>query len=337
MAEVFVSHVEADSDAAGQLAAALESAGFTVGRSHPPAGAASALPGRARAVVVLVSPDSLGSPQMTAEIGSAAEGGLPFVPVLAGLTHADLAERAPEWRAALGTAALIEVPRDGVPDVAPRVVDGVRALVAPAPSSSRRSRRRVLAAVAAAALVAAGAGGVWLSTRGGGEETRSSADTSASPSTTVAPPGGPSATPPSGTPIPRSTESVTPGPLADAATTPLKTVAGDLRVNRTRVTTEFCPQNGECVRTTGSDRLVVLRVTEWTGRDLPFTEAFAKEMDRAYVRAGEARATFVNAQQDPGHGSWEIVYTALPVSALAGQVEIVWPGSPTLVLHPQGR
>lgn len=316
MADVFISHVEADSVAAGQLTEALVAAGLGVEADLH----------HARAVVVLVSEPALGSARVSREIEAAHARGTPFVPVLVGLTHLDLATRTPEWRAALGTATSIEVPPEGVPAIAARVVDGVRSLLAPpARSPGRAGRRGLVAAVLAVVVVLAGAGVAWALTRGGGED---------DPGSSLTPAPGLSAP---GSKIPRSTGSVTPGPVADSATTALTTVAGDLRINRTRFTSEFCPTNGDCARTTGTDRLVVLRVTEWSGRDLPYTEDFARQMDSAYVRAGDARATFVNAQQDPGHGSWDIVYTALPVSALSGQVEIVWPGSPTLVLHPVER
>jgi len=135
MADVFISYAEEDGQTAKELAVGLEAAGFAVWYYErdsipgPPylsqVGQAIAL---ARAVVLLISRDSLGSNQVTNEIVLAHESGKHFVPVLVGISHVEFQQRQPQWRLALGAATSVRVPPQGVGALLGRLVSGLREL-----------------------------------------------------------------------------------------------------------------------------------------------------------------------------------------------------------------
>ena len=135
MADVFISYVEEDGAAAAELAAALEDAGYSVWYYER-----DSIPGppyliqvneaieQARAVVLLISRDSLSSNQVTNEVVFAHESRRPFIPVLLGITHVEFQQRQPMWRLALGAATSIRVPPQGLAAIIPRVIQGLAAL-----------------------------------------------------------------------------------------------------------------------------------------------------------------------------------------------------------------
>ena len=82
----------------------------------------------AEAIIVIISPHSVGSRQVTKEIVRAHEAGKDFIPVRRGISHIEFQNRQPEWREAIGAAASIEITADSVEDVALRIADGVKAL-----------------------------------------------------------------------------------------------------------------------------------------------------------------------------------------------------------------
>jgi hypothetical protein len=83
---------------------------------------------QAQAVALVISPDSLDSRQATNEVIRAYEAGKPFLPILHGITHCGFQRRQPEWRLAIGAAASVCVPDEGVGAILPRVIAGLRAL-----------------------------------------------------------------------------------------------------------------------------------------------------------------------------------------------------------------
>jgi hypothetical protein len=83
---------------------------------------------QAKAVVLVISVHSLGSRQVTKEIVRAHESGKEFIPVLRGISHAEFQNRQPEWREAVGAAASISIPREGVTSIIPRIISGLKAL-----------------------------------------------------------------------------------------------------------------------------------------------------------------------------------------------------------------
>lgn len=318
MPEVFVSHVDADSVAAHQLAEALEAAGFHAWAGRPGDGDAGEALAASKVVVLLASSEALGSARMTEQVVAAYERGKAFVPVLTGISHLELSARQPDWRTALGSATAIDVPPDGVPAIAARVVAGVRAVSAPPPrraGSRRGARRRGLLVAVALVVVALVAASVWWAVvrdSGTGDGTPG-ADSSSTSGT------GPS---------------VTPSSVADSTTTPLKTVAGDLLVMQAALTKRFCAVEPDCVEATGDDRLVVVSLRDPSWRKLDFTPEFSSQMAQSYVEYGDRKATYALAWQDAISGIWDVAYTSLPGSALSGDVRIVWPGNPPLALHP---
>jgi formylglycine-generating enzyme required for sulfatase activity len=82
-----------------------------------------------RAVLVVVSKDSLDSQEVTHEIAAAYECRKPFLPVLLGMTHAEFLKRSqPLWRQALCAATFVGIPsRDSAAGLN-RIVDGLTTL-----------------------------------------------------------------------------------------------------------------------------------------------------------------------------------------------------------------
>lgn len=96
----------------------------------------------ASALILIVSPEALGSHQVAREIEVAHDLDRPIIPVLKGITHEKLQKRRPDWRLALGGSTSVAIPDEGVPAIVPRIVEGLRALgVAPGatPQPSARS------------------------------------------------------------------------------------------------------------------------------------------------------------------------------------------------------
>lgn len=100
MSDVFISHVEEDSDVSLELALGLEKAGFTTWcyeRDSIPGTSYLIQTGRAieqcKAVILVISPHSLGSNQVTKEVVRAHETGKQFIPVLRDITHPEFQNR----------------------------------------------------------------------------------------------------------------------------------------------------------------------------------------------------------------------------------------------------
>ncbi len=145
MSELFFSYVEEDGAVVAALARGLEAAGYATWFYQR-----DSLPGpsyleqvgaaidRARAVVLVISRQSLASRQVTAEVVRAYEGGKPFVPLLLGVSHAEFQRRQSEWRGALAAATSMALTPGEAADAVPRIVQGLRRLgvepAAPAPA-----------------------------------------------------------------------------------------------------------------------------------------------------------------------------------------------------------
>ena len=129
---VFISHVEEDQDAAVQIAEGLEASGFRTWYYER-----DALPGSsyllqtgkavedAAAVLVIISPHSISSHQVTKEVIRAHESAKPFIPVLRGIGHAEFQQKNPEWREAMGSAASLQIPSQGAGAIIMRLVAGL--------------------------------------------------------------------------------------------------------------------------------------------------------------------------------------------------------------------
>lgn len=155
--DIFISHVEENSSLAIKIARGLEANGYSAWYYER-----DSLPGpsyllqtaheieKSQAVVLIISPHSLGSHQVTKEVIRAHESGKPFIPVLSSISHVEFGNRQPEWREALGSATSISVPKAGVDQIIPRILDGLKSLgIAPSeagtsnpfPESEIRSQR----------------------------------------------------------------------------------------------------------------------------------------------------------------------------------------------------
>ena len=120
MSDIFISHVEEDGDFALELARGLEAAGYSTWyykRDRYPGPDYLDQVARAtdecRAALVIISPASVDSPHVDDEVKWAREQRKDLVPVLKGISWADFSRRA-RWRMALGIAAVVSVPPQGV-------------------------------------------------------------------------------------------------------------------------------------------------------------------------------------------------------------------------------
>ena len=135
MSYIFISYVEEDSIVAAKIAAGIEASGYTVWyyeRNSLPGLSyllqVSDAIGSASAVLVIISPDSLSSSQVTNEIIGAFESNKPFIPVLVGIKHIEFQTRQPIWRQALGAATSIYFDINDYDNIMSRIVDGIKAL-----------------------------------------------------------------------------------------------------------------------------------------------------------------------------------------------------------------
>ena len=147
MSDVFIAHVEEDADVALEIVLGLEEAGYTTWCYE-----IDSIPGpsyliqtgqaveQSKAVVVVISPHSLSSRQVTKEVVRAHESGSQFVPVLRGITHIEFQNRQPEWREAMGAASSIRIPLEGVADILPRIIGGLKILGVPPRSKTDSAR-----------------------------------------------------------------------------------------------------------------------------------------------------------------------------------------------------
>ena len=135
MSDVFISHVEEDADTVLDIVRSLEAAGYTTWSyerdSYPGLDyldqVERAIEG-CNALIVLISPDSLGSQQVEDEVKWAREQRKYFLPVLKGITWAEFQNRRPKWRMALGIATAVSIPAEGVGVILPRIIRGLGAL-----------------------------------------------------------------------------------------------------------------------------------------------------------------------------------------------------------------
>jgi hypothetical protein len=130
---VFISYEHADSAIAVEIAEGLAAAGYQAWYYER-----DTLPGLtyltqvrdairgSKAIVLIVSKRTLGSVQVSNEVTAGLEHKLFFVPLLNGIDYAAIQRRRPEWAMALGSAASIPIPAEGVPAVLPRMLRSLK-------------------------------------------------------------------------------------------------------------------------------------------------------------------------------------------------------------------
>ncbi len=135
MSDVFISHVEEDKDVALEIARALNAAGYTTWcyeEDNDPGVSYLTQIGEAieacHAVVLVISPESLGSDQVTREVEFSHDSRKRLIPVLRGISHVEFQNRRATWRVALGTASSIQIPPKGASAIVPRIVRGLQGL-----------------------------------------------------------------------------------------------------------------------------------------------------------------------------------------------------------------
>jgi hypothetical protein len=169
VADVFISYAHQDGELVRELSPVLEAAGYSTWyyEDKGAVGASYLLQidqeiERCHAVIVLISPDSVDSDQVSKEVIRAHEAKKKFIPVRRGISHAEFQKRQPEWRMAFGAAVSAEVPEDdGARAVGPRILEGLKRLgVEPGgpPALPSSPLRRVSRAVASGAGRDAGIG-----------------------------------------------------------------------------------------------------------------------------------------------------------------------------------
>jgi hypothetical protein len=132
--KVFISYVQEDGAVAYEIAAGLESQGYSSWyyERDCPAGAdyfeeTHKAISDCEAMVIVISPRSLPSDQITREIVRAVESSKATFPLLLEITHDDYAHRRPGWHQAMAAANATRIPPERVATVVPSLVAGLGA------------------------------------------------------------------------------------------------------------------------------------------------------------------------------------------------------------------
>ena len=155
MHQVFISYNNADRRLVDDLSQSLEGAGYStwfydrdsrIGFNYMEY--VGALISECQAMVLLISPLSVESEQVTREVVRACEENKFVLPVLCGMTYAQFQKMAPIWRQALVGKAALELPVQGIAGIAPRLIEALRnrgippaGAAAPAPAALNHTAR----------------------------------------------------------------------------------------------------------------------------------------------------------------------------------------------------
>ncbi len=133
MSHIFIGYVEEDSSLVEEIAGGLEASGYRTWyyeRDSVPGLSYLEQMGKAiddaQAMVLVISPQSVTSRQVTTEVVRAHEQAKPFIPLLHGMSHAEFQERQSSWRQALGASTSITVSDDASQAVRSRRTHGIR-------------------------------------------------------------------------------------------------------------------------------------------------------------------------------------------------------------------
>src|SRR5271155_287606 len=132
--KVFISYVQEDGAVAYEIASGLESQGYSSWyyERDCPAGAdyfeeTHKAISDCEAMVIVISPRSLRSDQITREIVRAVESSKATFPLLLEVSHDDYAHRRPGWHQAMAAANATRIPPERVATVVPSLVAGLGA------------------------------------------------------------------------------------------------------------------------------------------------------------------------------------------------------------------
>ena len=132
--KVFISYVQEDGAVAYEIAAGLETQGYSSWyyERDCPAGAdyfeeTHKAISDCEAMVIVISPRSLPSDQITREIVRAVESSKATFPLLLEVSHDDYAHRRPGWHQAMAAANATRIPPERVATVVPSLVAGLGA------------------------------------------------------------------------------------------------------------------------------------------------------------------------------------------------------------------
>ena len=129
---IFISYVEEDSATALRLVEELQSAGYSTWyyeRDSKPGTSyllqESLAIKNSLAIALVISTDSLHSPQITAEVVKGHEYDKPFIPILKNISFQDFQTEQPVWRDAMGATAGISLNGEHLEDVFHLILAGI--------------------------------------------------------------------------------------------------------------------------------------------------------------------------------------------------------------------
>jgi len=136
---IFISSENRDFAITQQIVQGLEKAGYSTWHYLE-----SSLPGptyleqvlkaidESEAIIIIISPYSVVSSQVNAEIIYGFEKQKKIIPLLFNMSHEEFQERKREWRIIIGAAVSIKIPLEGAEPILPRIISGLKMLgVAP--------------------------------------------------------------------------------------------------------------------------------------------------------------------------------------------------------------
>ena len=307
---------------------------------------------KAQAVVLIISPDSLGSNQVTKEVIRAHESGKPFVPVLKSISHVEFANRQPEWKEAVGSATSITGPRKGTAAIIPRILEGLRGMgIEPSganhtpagevyPTLVPTQRKplfqlgsfkvfpwtAVIAAVLAASLVT---GGLVLASNSRSNE---------GPSTVG---GQPMLRARTSNVSKASAPTAAESAQAPVSTREINTSEGIVVIDRIKVTDRYmeCPTTGKCIQHAGGKFILGLTLRSKEGKSASVLQArLTQEALSSYVKTPEGRRVeaFNFDLLSGGKSSITVIYAYLDAAVTNG-LTLYWKGNPPIAFQSAGE
>lgn len=362
MSDIFISHVEENSNLAVDIAAGLQESGYSSWYYER-----DSLPGpsyllqtsreieESRAVILIISPDSLSSRQVTKEVVRAYESGKPFVPVLKSISHVDFASRQPEWKEAVGSAASISIPRKGASVIVPQIVERLQELgiepsgvEASASASAVDYRGHVsepkkplfrigslkiapVTAIVAALVIASLITGAlaWASMGSKDQESAGESSKPAQDQLVLRPRA-------SGAENDASAQTVADSGEAPVSTREVKTSAGTLVIDGVKASDRFmeCPMSGRCTQRAGGKFILGITFRSAEGKSAAsLQQALSQEALSSHVKTSKGtRVEAFNFDLTSGKTSITVIYAYMDAGMTSGLV-LYWEGNPPIAIQ----